>query len=206
MISLRIKRQTDGYERLCKECRKQSNKKWYNENIDRHKELVARNYQENKEERNRKSTKWRKDNPEKAKKIGRKSNKIWRDERGGKEYNKQYKMNKLKNNPQYRVSHNFSTYMRSSLREGKNGSHWEDIIGYTLQELIKHLENQFKPGMTWDNYGEWHIDHIRPIVSFNYSSYTDEDFQKCWSLENLQPLWAYENESKGGKILNEDIG
>jgi len=54
--------------------------------------------------------------------------------------------------------------------------------------------------MTWDNYGKWHIDHIVPIKVHNFSKVEDEDFKRCWALKNLQPLWGYENISKGAKI------
>ena len=49
--------------------------------------------------------------------------------------------------------------------------------------------------MTWSNYGfyGWHIDHIELDCSFDYKSVNDKEFQKCWSLENLQPLWAEDN-------------
>lgn len=53
--------------------------------------------------------------------------------------------------------------------------------------------------MSWDNYGEWHIDHKIPDCKFNYISVNDKEFQKCWALKNLQPLWAIENLRKGSK-------
>ena len=57
--------------------------------------------------------------------------------------------------------------------------------------------------MSWDNYGRngWEIDHIKPISSFNFNSYKDKEFKECWSLENLQPLWAEENIRKSNKIF-----
>lgn len=86
--------------------------------------------------------------------------------------------------------------MRSALNGLKEGYSWEKLVGYTLLDLKKHLEKKFKPGMSWDNYGKWHIDHKKPIDKFNIISVDCEDFKKCWSLENLQPLWADENLSK----------
>ena len=53
--------------------------------------------------------------------------------------------------------------------------------------------------MSWDNYGEWHLDHIKPKSLFNIKEFGDEEFIGCWSMENLQPLWARENMSKGDK-------
>lgn len=81
---------------------------------------------------------------------------------------------------------------------------WQQLVGYKLDEIRKHLENQFVDSMSWDNYGKygWHIDHIRPISSFNFISPQDNDFKKCWALENLQPLWAKDNHSKYNKIIN----
>ena len=71
-----------------------------------------------------------------------------------------------------------------------------ELIGCDVEELRKYLELQFEKGMTWENYGEWHIDHIRAISFFDL---TDEEQQKkCFHYSNLQPLWAFENMSKGG--------
>jgi len=72
-----------------------------------------------------------------------------------------------------------------------------DLLGCTPEQARRHIENQFKPGMSWENYGEWHIDHIRPCSSFDL---TDPDQQKeCFHFSNLQPLWSTENLSKGAK-------
>jgi len=101
------------------------------------------------------------------------------------------------------VKNNMSRRLRHCIN--KNNIHIFDIVGYTSEDLIKSLESKFKIGMTWDNYGRkigvkcWEIDHIIPESWFNYSSFNDEDFKKCWSLDNLQPLWAEENKSKGNR-------
>lgn len=106
----------------------------------------------------------------------------------------------------YKLSKNMSCRMRLSLLDGKCGRHWEDIVGYTVEELMNHLGKLFKPGMSWDNKKDWHIDHIRPVSAFDFSSIDDVQFRECWSLDNLQPLWAFENQSKGGvrkRVSNE---
>tara|TARA_R100001443_G_scaffold668_2_gene2655 strand:+ start:568 stop:858 length:291 start_codon:yes stop_codon:yes gene_type:complete len=76
-----------------------------------------------------------------------------------------------------------------------------DLLGYSPEELFTHFESYFteENGYTWDNIDEWHIDHIRPVASFNYDSTDHPDFKKCWALNNLQPLWAFDNMSKGDK-------
>lgn len=95
-----------------------------------------------------------------------------------------------------------SRRMRKSLGDNKSGRHWEDLVGYTLEQLKAHIESLFQLGMSWDNYGlyGWHIDHKVPVSAFNITSYTCEDFQKCWTLENLQPLWAGDNIRKSNKM------
>lgn len=68
-------------------------------------------------------------------------------------------------------------------------------LGYSLEELCDHLERQFAAGMTWSNYGRWHVDHKKPCAAFDHSD--PEQVKECWSLGNLQPLWAAENVKKG---------
>jgi hypothetical protein len=75
------------------------------------------------------------------------------------------------------------------------------MVGYSAEQLKEHLEKQFNDGMSWENYGEWHIDHIKPISSFEFDSSDDEQFKVCWSLDNLQPMWGIENIKKGNKLL-----
>jgi len=55
--------------------------------------------------------------------------------------------------------------------------------------------------MAWGNIDKWHIDHKTPIAAFNFEKPEDEDFKKCWALENLQPLWAKENMKKHKKLV-----
>ena len=77
-------------------------------------------------------------------------------------------------------------------------SKWVKILGYDGTMLKDHIEKLFLKRMTWSNYGDWHIDHIKPISYFNYTTEYDEGFKQCWDLSNLQPLWALDNLSKGG--------
>lgn len=84
---------------------------------------------------------------------------------------------------------------------GRRAYKWEQLVGYTLNDLINHIEGQFTEGMTWDNHGlfGWHIDHIIPKSIFNYSSPNDPGFKECWALKNLRPLWAMDNIRKSNK-------
>lgn len=103
------------------------------------------------------------------------------------------------NNPDRRLSKNIAVRMWYSLRGKKDYKHWEYLVGYSFSDLKQHLESRFLPGMSWDNYGDWHVDHIRPVASFSISSYRCDEFKNCWSLSNLQPLWASDNKSKYAK-------
>jgi hypothetical protein len=103
--------------------------------------------------------------------------------------------------PQFVLDDRMSVNIRLALKRMKAGRSWESIVGYTLADLVSHLERQFAKGMCWANIGEWHIDHIRPRSSFQYTSDADPQFKACWSLANLQPLWAADNLKKHAKIL-----
>ena len=80
----------------------------------------------------------------------------------------------------------------------KNKEKTMEFLGCSIEELKTYLQNQFKEGMTWQNHGEWHIDHIIPCAAFDLSK--KEDCLKCFNYKNLQPLWAHENLSKSDKI------
>lgn len=79
--------------------------------------------------------------------------------------------------------------------KGKTDGRLFSRLGFSRADLIAHLEQRFADGMTWRNYGAWHVDHIRPCASFNQAD--PAQFAECWSLGNLQPLWASENVRKG---------
>lgn len=115
--------------------------------------------------------------------------------------NKVWRKNKKQTDPIFRFKCNISKQFWQVLSKntGKNGQKTLDILnslGYTLNVLKLHLQNKFLEGMSWDNYGKWHLDHIKPVCSFNFSSIQDEEFKLCWRLENLQPLWAIDNLKK----------
>lgn len=161
------------------EIKKKSAMKWYYNNIERAKESRR---------------KWSKNNFEKRKTMHTK----WRDK--NREHLNAYYRQRRATNPTLRLRCNLSAYMSDCLRHGKGGRSWEKLVNFTLKELMAHLEKQFQSGMTWSNYGEWHIDHIIPVSVFNYTSPEHIDFKRCWSLSNLQPLWAKDNFDKKAKI------
>jgi hypothetical protein len=89
--------------------------------------------------------------------------------------------------------------MRYSIKAGKRRTSWREFVDYSREDLISHLARQFAPGMSWDNYGEWHIDHIVPLKAFDIGALGDEQFRRAWALSNLRPLWGVENVRKSAK-------
>ena len=115
-----------------------------------------------------------------------------------------YNKGKGKSKLQKQLRNNFSAAIRFRLKKrsgSKKGQSYLSKVGYSIEELKVHLESQFQPGMTWNNYGlkGWHIDHIKPDSSFYYKSMDDVDFIECWALSNLQPLWAKDNLKKSNR-------
>lgn len=74
------------------------------------------------------------------------------------------------------------------------------LVGWNVEELIQHMEPLFDVGMSWGNYGEWHIDHIVPLSVVNFQSQDDPRFKEVWALNNLAPLWAKDNIEKSANV------
>ena len=144
---------------------------WYNENKD-YRKVYLKEYREK--------------NTEKIKKTKR-----------------DYERNRKASDPLYKLISNFRTAIYQVLKESNvdKNKHYFDILQYTPESLIKHLESQFENNMNWDNYGEWHVDHKLPITSFNIEEMGDEEFMRCWSLDNLQPMWGTDNIRKYNKVI-----
>jgi hypothetical protein len=135
----------------------------------------------------------------------------WKDYR--REYNKNYKQKKksdlafiekrriyekTRNKiPEIKLRRNISKQLHRALNGHKNSKSWLKMFDYNIMDLKQHLENLFETGMTWENYGDWHIDHIRPQSSFDFTDFTQ--VKACWELSNLQPLWAKDNLQKSNR-------
>lgn len=102
-------------------------------------------------------------------------------------------------NPKHAMHSRMSGAVRGSMVSGKNGRSWEAIVGYSCSDLMRHLERQFTKHMSWGNMGSWHVDHVIPKSSFEFDSPDHPEFKACWALNNLRPMWAKENISKGAK-------
>ena len=107
---------------------------------------------------------------------------------------------RMKNDDVYRLKHKIRNFIYSSFvrRSAPKNDRTESILGCSFMDFKKHIEKQFKEGMTFDNYGEWQIDHIIPLSTAN----TIDEVKKLCHYTNLQPLWASENRKKSDKIYN----
>ncbi len=94
------------------------------------------------------------------------------------------------------------TLIWRALKDGGESPTVERQLGYTIDELRRHLERQFTKGMSWDRFmrGEIHIDHIVPVKEFNVEH--QAEFVACWSMANLRPLWAKANMAKGARRVS----
>jgi hypothetical protein len=125
--------------------------------------------------------------------------KRWRDSEGGREKRKANRSinrsKKYSDDSEYRMRSNLSRLGDAfrSQRLKKSGKTF-DLTGCTFRELIEHLEGQFQPGMTLDNYGEWQIDHIIPCASFDLLCPLQQ--RLCFGFWNLQPLWVEDHREK----------
>lgn len=197
------------YYSPCKKCwRKKVKERYsnplYKEKIKQYEYRRARNpIRKNKQKLYR--LVWSKNNPELKKKI----QKAYRDKcklLGIKQWSEEGKIKSNKNailryhqkykfNPQFRLALSLRNRTGQAIKSNQKSGSAVNDLGCTIQELKKFLENKFVKGMSWDNIGKWHIDHIRPLKSFNLT--IRKEYLKAVNFTNLQPLWAIDNLKKG---------
>lgn len=192
-----------GYCWYCKICSRVYAITWRKNNLDRARERQRR---------------WRKENPEKVRIQGKNSRFLQRKKDPDKHRlaiqkyrtnnmekvraSQRKSMAKIRNTSKGYLNAKVSRAVYKALRKNKSGRHWGNLVKFTLEQLKKHLEKQFKLGMTWEKFlrGEIHLDHKIPTSAFNFETPEDDDFKRCWALKNLQPLWAKENLKKHAKL------
>ena len=211
----------DGLNYCCKECGKKQGKK-YREN---NKEKIAKSQKEWRENNKDYKKKYREKNLEKCLQQEAESRKRRRENGYFKKYHednkekrniqirehyqnnkeeilaqkKEYKRKKYQTDPEYRLKVLLRNRFKRAIKNNFKSSSVMKLIGCTIQELRDYLEKRFVDGMTWENYGEWHIDHIKPCASFDLSDPKQQ--QECFHYSNLQPLWGIDNLKKADKIL-----
>ena len=171
-----------------KEQRAEYSKAWFENNPDKVREYNAK--------RQEAKLEWARENKDKVA-ASRKRN-----AHKHKGYWAKYARNRRATDPLYalasRIRKRIAMALKSQNIAKTNRTH--ELIGCSIPELKAHLERQFAPGMTWENHGKgqgkWHIDHIRPIISFDLSD--ESQRLECFHFTNMQPLWQQDNLSKGG--------
>lgn len=104
----------------------------------------------------------------------------------------EYMREKRASDEQFRIANNMRAIL-SRVVSGKAKKTSKDF-GATLEQIRCHIEGLFKDGMSWENYGEWEIDHIKPVSSFDQTDLSQ--LNGCWHYLNIQPLWKQENRRK----------
>lgn len=137
-------------------------------------------------ENREKTSTYRKDYRQKNKKRIRQQIQAW--------YN-----TKRKTDPSFRVLCALRRRITHAIKGNNKSDRTVKLLGCTVVDFIAHLEGLFTAGMTWDNYGKWHIDHIRPCSFYDFSD--PEQQRACFHYTNMQPLWSEANQRKG-KHLN----
>lgn len=110
--------------------------------------------------------------------------------------------NRRKTDLKFNLNSKMSNMICYSLKGNKNGRHWESLVGYTSNDLIKRLKKTMPDGFTWQDFleGKLHIDHIIPKSVFNFTKPKHIGFKRCWALSNLQLLPMKENLTKANKL------
>lgn len=177
-----------------KEKKRDYNRRWRVKNLSRIREYQKKWYSQNAKYCRERQRQWRINNPEKCRKIER--NLI----RRKKKCERTLWLQKF--NPEYRLILRLRNRTKQAVRAmgACKSAPTRKLIGCEIYELQAHLELQFKDGMNWENYGKvWHIDHKRPCRSFDLTDPAQQ--RQCFHYSNLQPLFATENQKKGGKWL-----
>lgn len=135
------------------------------------------------------SRKYTKNNPEKRR--------VWR----------KNSYNRKKENPdekfiQRRLKENIARRFRYALKGIQKSERTFEIIGCSPEELKSHIEKTFTEKMSWENYGEWHVDHIIPCVAFDHT--IEAEKRACWNFRNLRALWGSENLKKSSSFDKSD--
>jgi hypothetical protein len=176
------------------------------------KEHAKKYYQNNKNKLNERSKKWSKNNRKKCTEYQKKwrennrekYNKIWmkyyyKNKKSINQKNVLYQRKRKKIDFHFKIKLNIKRRILLALKGTYKSAPSLKLTGAPSWEFVwAHLEKQFKPGMTKENHGLWHIDHVLPCSSFDLTK--PEEQAKCFHYTNLQPLWASENLSKGNRI------
>jgi len=106
----------------------------------------------------------------------------------------------LENDEEFKIKHLLRCRMRKAIKAMNAEKYFNtlELTGCSIPFLKEYLQEKFTDGMTWENHGEWHIDHIKPCAKFNLL--IEDEQHKCFHYTNLQPLWAKDNLTKSSNF------
>lgn len=188
------------YQKENKEQISKRKKQYYEENKEKIKEYDKQYYEKNKELYIEYRKQYYEENKEKI--LEKRKQYCEENKEQIKEYKKQYEKKRRETDMGYRILDACRKRLYKAIKRNTKSVSTKKLIGCSIEHLLQHLENQFTKGMTWDNYGEWHIDHIKPCAMFDFTK--EEDQRECFHYTNLQPLWAEDNLRKSDKYIEED--
>lgn len=154
----------------------------------------------NRSDETKRTKEWHGSNPDKAKAYAKaqREKEGYRDKRKALRQSEKYKIwaakyHRMKRNEDigFRLSSNLRNRVRKAMLGINRSTSTLKLIGCSIEELISHIESKFIAGMSWTNYGEWHIDHIKPLNSFDLTD--PVQLSAACNYRNLQPLWAEDN-------------
>lgn len=190
----------------CKVCVCKESMKTYSKNRERNLQVKKIYYQKNKLHLIKCNREWvKKNNWNKSDKRIEYLKKYYSNEDNREKRRKTVKtwLKTKKNNSVFKLNRTITSIINRVLKGKKAGRKWEILVGYSLQDLIQHIEKQFDEKMNWQNYGSyWHLDHIVPKSWFPYQTAEEQAFRDCWGLGNLQPLEAKKNKLKSNKFIS----
>jgi hypothetical protein len=202
-------------DRVCPGCKTFKTNDQFNKSTIRCKDCCAKYYQKNKQRALENNKRYRENNKEKRKQYRINYFKTYYPLNPEKYIkascnwaiqNKERIRKRIKKrfltDPKFKILARFRDRIRFTIRKSKGTKRNStlELLGCSLEQARKHIEQQFKEGMNWNNCGAkgWHIDHIIPCSAFDLTKV--EEQKKCFHYTNLQPLWAKENMSKGNKL------
>jgi len=186
-----------------KEKIKEYNRQYRLDNKEKKKQYDKQYRLDNKEKKKQYNKQWRLDNKEKKEQYNKQyyldnREKLKQYRLNNKDYHNKYQRHRLKTDPIFKIIKYQRIRMRAVLKGKSKCESTIKLLGCSAEYCWNHLEQKFKTGMTRDNYGLWHVDHIIPCASFDLN---DPEQQKiCFHYTNLQPLWAIDNMKKGAKL------
>lgn len=183
---------TDGRKVYCRSCQKmeycdnrehyiKKQKQWYSKNKDKAYEMNKAYREKNIDWYRSYHKQYYEENAERMKENSKKS--LYR---------------RIENDVGFKILQRLRKRMYDAVKGNVKSARTIELIGCSTDKLRQHLEKQFTGGMSWENYGEWHVDHIIPCANFDFTKESDQ--RECFHYTNLQPLWAIDNIRKSNKM------